>query len=197
MGTGLLLSLLGETNTVVLDMSKYSAGRGTQSFSSVRRSNGQCIIERTSQCPTTEAELLLAVLWTTHAEDVTCGGNPTRIAKVHLWTGSVWQQLGSEMTGGWVVSISSSGSRIVVGVIGRNCVTKMFDWTGSVWRQNGPNLDGVCLAVAISPDGNSIVGGDNFYSDVSFLSGIARVFRCTPGSLWQPRGQALVATVYY
>ena len=86
------------------------------------------------------------------------------------WNGSAWIQAGTDIDGsgefGTGVSLSSDGTRVVVGAPGTtNGSAKVYDWNGSAWVQVGGDLTGTAsgdlfgFVVSISGDKTRIVVG--------------------------------------
>ncbi|MCU0343723.1 MAG: YCF48-related protein [Ignavibacterium sp.] len=111
------------------------------------------------------------------------GGYEDDAAKGAVWvftrTGSTWSQQGNKLVGtgatgnasqGFSISLSGDGNTAVVGGIDDNAfagATWVFSRSGGVWSQSGNKLFGSDAlgianqggAVAISPDGNTIIVG--------------------------------------
>ncbi|WP_164867894.1 WD40 repeat domain-containing protein [Rhodovarius crocodyli] len=131
-------------------------------------------------------------------------------ARVFDWNGLAWVQRGDPLTPtdgratdhfGEAVAISADGRTAIIGG-GQNDVTvrdqgsaRVFDWNGSAWVQRGGPLiasdadvgDHFGEAVAMSPDGNTVVIGAADDSGRSAQRGSARVFDWN-GTEWVQRG---------
>jgi hypothetical protein len=123
--------------------------------------------------------------------------------EVFDWSGSVWTQVGSTLTGaasdgfGNSVAISSDGSRIAVGANSANGYVKLYDWSGSAWVQTGSTLSGGTAGdnygggLALSGDGSCVaVGADGYDGTAGTDSGYTQVYEWT-GSAWSQMGTDL------
>ena len=123
--------------------------------------------------------------------------------RVFRWTGTLWSQLGTSITGqgqdGWFgfsVSLSGDGTVVAIGAgMGNYC--QVFEYNGTDWIQRGQTLFGEAPgdllgeSVAISSSGETLVVGGPWNADNGFASGHARVFRLTPSNLWMQVGNDL------
>ena len=75
--------------------------------------------------------------------------------RVYTYSGSAWTQVGSDIDGeaagdqsGYSVSLSSDGTRLVIGAISNDGTgsnaghVRAFEWNGSAWVQIGSDIDG-------------------------------------------------------
>jgi len=116
--------------------------------------------------------------------------------RVFEWSGSVWNQLGSDIGGeaaenyfGYSVSLSADGTRVAAGATGNDDNgtdsghVRIFEWTGSVWTQLGNNIDGEAefdqsgRAVSLSGNGTRVAVGAPSNDEAASNAGHVRVFR--------------------
>ena len=119
----------------------------------------------------------------------TVGGNAGAV-HVYDWDGSTWTQVGSTIFGetagddfGTDVSISNDGTRIAVGAPDWNTGqgrVYVYEYSGGSWSLKGSELEGYAAgaesmgtSVAISGDGNWVIGGE---PDHSSSTGSIRVW---------------------
>ena len=143
--------------------------------------------------------------------------NAIGVVQVYEWSGTVWNQLGSDLTGtsanddfGYAVGLSQDGTRLIVGApfndeAGANTgEVKVFDWNGSVWSQVGSDLNGVYnasisdwfgYAVDMAADGLSFVVGAPHTGYLSgtftFTTGSALIYQWN-GSDWAQVGNTII-----
>ncbi|MBL9152244.1 MAG: LEPR-XLL domain-containing protein, partial [Verrucomicrobiales bacterium] len=136
------------------------------------------------------------------------GSNAGHVRVFH-WNGSGWTQRGTDINGeaandrsGIAVSLSSDGGILAVGASlndgggAESGHIRIFTWNGSAWAQRGSDIDGEAsgdrfgISVALSSDGNTVIGGANFNSGGGMNSGHARVYRWN-GSVWSQLGSDL------
>jgi len=120
-----------------------------------------------------------------------------------------WQQIGNDIDGeasddyfGVSVSMSGSGSRVIVGGYGNdgNGIdsghARVFEYAGNTWQQIGTDLDGEAsddyfgVSVSMSGDGTRVVVGGYYNDGNGSDSGHARVFEYV-GNTWQQIGTDL------
>jgi len=121
--------------------------------------------------------------------------------RVYQWSGSSWQQLGTDIDGkasrdvsGWSVTLSADGSRLAIGTDqdAANGFTsgrvRVYQWSGSVWQQLGTDIDDPTgQSVALSANGERLAIGAPGDGSSSFDFGHARVYQWS-GSAWQQLG---------
>jgi hypothetical protein len=119
------------------------------------------------------------------------GGTKRGQVRVFDWDGSAWNQVGNDLHGlgnddffGFSVSISASGSKIVVGAPydddgGTTSGTaKVYELVGSTWTQIGNTIVGSSYyeagyAVSISADGSRVAVGMRRYQ---IYKGLVRIY---------------------
>jgi len=127
--------------------------------------------------------------------------------RVYEWSGMVWTQLGADIDGesaadsSGAVSLSSDGSRLVIGAPGNDGNgsgsghARVYQWSGTVWVQLGADIDGEAVgdhsgeSVSLSSDGNRLAIGAGGNDGNGTGSGHVRVydlsmfnvFRINPG----------------
>lgn len=125
-------------------------------------------------------------------------GTDSGHARVYGWTGSNWDQIGSDLDGeaaedwfGSSVSLNNEGTVLAVGTYlndGNGTDSghaRVFGWTGSNWAQMGFDIDGkskgawLGSSVNLSNDGTILAIGASYMNG----SGGAQVFKWT-GSSW-------------
>jgi hypothetical protein len=114
--------------------------------------------------------------------------------RIYQWSGTAWSQLGADIDGeaaydqsGWSVSLSYSGSRLVIGA-DRNDDNgidsghvRVYQWSDTNWAQLGADIDGEAAydqsgrSVALSSDGNRLAIGAAGNDDNGIDSGHVRV----------------------
>ena len=124
------------------------------------------------------------------------GGAASGHVRVYDYDSSDWVQIGSDIDGpvaqdksGHSVSLSSSGSRLAVGMIGcdntasqSGCV-RVYDYVTSSWTQVGSDIDGEAhgdqsgFSVSLSADGSRIAIGARYNDDGGTWAGQARVYQ--------------------
>ncbi len=130
--------------------------------------------------------------------------------RVYTFDGvSSWIQKGIDIDGeaagdhsGWSVSLSDDGNTLAIGAKDNDGNgaeaghTRIYFFNGLNWIQKGNDIDGQNAgdwcgwSVSLSDDGNTVVIGERFNSDLSYQSGQARVFQWS-GSSWIQLGQDL------
>ena len=119
------------------------------------------------------------------------GGDTSGHARVFRWTGSVWNQLGSDIDGqgahdyfGVSVSLSGDGNKLVVGADGssHNGYAEVYEWDGLNWNKQGSAIIGEASgdrsgwSVSISKDGSTVsIGATN--NGIVEKTGHVRVYR--------------------
>jgi flagellin-like hook-associated protein FlgL len=125
--------------------------------------------------------------------------------RVYSWTGSAWQQMGSDIDGlssynysGYSVNLSDDGGTLAIGAIqpGASGNTRVFEWdsSNSQWVAKGTTITGEAVgdrsgnSVKLSADGNTLAIGA-FWGDgaAGSNSGYVRVFGWN-GTAWVQRG---------
>jgi hypothetical protein len=127
--------------------------------------------------------------------------------RVYEWSGMAWTQLGADIDGesaedsSGAVSLSSDGSRLVIGAPGNDGNgsgsghARVYQWSGTVWVQLGADIDGEAVgdhsgeSVSLSSDGNRLAIGAGGNDGNGTGSGHVRiydlsmfnVFRINPG----------------
>jgi hypothetical protein len=143
-------------------------------------------------------------------------GSANGIVRVYEWSGTVWNQLGSDLTGaasndefGYAVDLSQDGTRLIVGAPlndeagGSTGEVKVFDWNGSVWSQVGSDLNGLYndalgdrfgYAVDMAADGLSFVVGAPYTgfkaASLQFTEGSTLIYKWN-GSDWAQVGNTI------
>ena len=88
-------------------------------------------------------------------------------ARVYKWSGSSWEQVGSDLSG-CAVSLNADGSRLAVGACGQGNFTghvQVYEWGDSRWNQVGSNIngeaaqDGSGRVVMLNADGKALAVG--------------------------------------
>lgn len=122
------------------------------------------------------------------------GGNSGHV-RVYEWNGSAWIQKGSDIDGegstdesGFSVCLSSNGDILAIGArmndgSGADAGhVRVYKWDGSSWVQEGSDIDGESagdqsgIAIALTPDGSTIVIGGSGNDDAAGGAGHARVY---------------------
>jgi hypothetical protein len=105
-------------------------------------------------------------------------GSNSGHVRVYEWSGSVWDQKGSDIDGeavddmsGFSVSLSSDGSVVAIGAPfndgngGNSGHVRIYEWSGSAWVQKGLDIDGEAAgdqsgrSVSLSSDGSVVAIG--------------------------------------
>ena len=126
--------------------------------------------------------------------------------RVYEWSGSAWQQKGSDIDGeaildvsGWSVSLSSDGHTVAIGAVGNagngNDAghVRVYEWDGSTWEQKGSDIDGEAAgdysgwSVSLSSDGHTVAIGAPLDGGNGSDPGYVRVYEWN-GSIWQQKG---------
>lgn len=115
---------------------------------------------------------LLAAGSSTHGN----GSNDLGLARVYQWSGSAWNQRGTDIVGGTnellgaSVSLDAAGNTMAVGAIGNTSTAgrmQVYEWIATDWVQQGSDMlgkagfDGYGRGASISGDGNVFVAGSN------------------------------------
>ena len=119
--------------------------------------------------------------------------------QIYFWNGTSWVKRGANIDGGIgeelgrSVSLSSDGSRVVIGATGYDNLRgagRVYAWNGSAWGQLGSDLVGEAerdlfgYSTSISDDGNHVAIGS---SENSSYAGHVRVYSWD-GSSWMQVG---------
>ena len=128
--------------------------------------------------------------------------------RVYQWTGSAWQQQGSDIdgeaagdeAGKWnSLSLSSDGQMVAIGALyndgngNDSGHVRIYQWSGSAWQQLGADIDGEAagdasgFAVSLSSDGQTVATGALYNGGNGALAGHVRIHQWT-GSEWQQLG---------
>lgn len=154
------------------------------------------------------------------AYDNADNGPSTGHARVFEWSGTNWQQKGTDIDGapatadgdqcGAAVSIDEDGSTIAVSSPrndenGSNAgLVRVFQWNGSDWTQQGSAIKGdtagdfLGASVSLSDDGQSIAVGSPYfgpYTSTNYSYGLVKVFYWN-GSDWELRGTPIRGDFY-
>jgi type IX secretion system substrate protein/FG-GAP repeat protein len=133
-------------------------------------------------------------------------GSGSGHVRVYSWSGSSWDQLGTDIDGesandnsGGSVSLSSDGSIVAIGATendgngsGSGHV-RVYSWSGSSWDQLGADIDGEAAgdrsgwSVSLSSDGSIVAIGAVFNNGNGSNSGHVRVYSWS-GSSWDQLG---------
>ena len=135
------------------------------------------------------------------------GGTRRGQVRVFDWDGTAWNQVGNDLHGlgtddrfGYNVSISATGSKIIVGAYwdddgGTNSGTvKIYELVGSTWTQIGNTIVGggsyyeAGYAVSISADGSRVAVGMRRFSS---YKGLVKVYDLV-GSTWTQVGANII-----
>jgi hypothetical protein len=125
------------------------------------------------------------------------GNNNKGHTRIYKWSGTAWNQLGSDIDGeaandqsGYSVSLSSDGSTVAIGAMGHDGnagLTRIYQWDGSAWNKRGSDIDGEAAndksgySVSLSSDGSTVAIG-------SFTtSGYTRIYQWN-GTAWSQLG---------
>ena len=135
------------------------------------------------------------------------------LTRVFEWNGITWNQLGSDIVGlgsgdqnGWNIDLDSAGNTIAIGArltdgsagvsVGKVLI---YDWNGTSWLIRGNSIEGSSLlerfgsSVAVSSNGNRIIAGAPYNSDVSTNAGKARIYEWN-GTAWIQLGTDISGT---
>jgi hypothetical protein len=115
--------------------------------------------------------------------------------RVYEWSGTAWSQAGADIDGesaedrsGSSVSLSSDGSRLVIGAPrnGDNSTNtghvRVYRWSGTDWTQLGADIDGEEAGdqfgyhVSLSADGNRVAGGTGYANETGVDPGYVQVY---------------------
>jgi len=133
-------------------------------------------------------------------------GDSSGHVRVYQWSGSTWEQLGTDIDGeatgdgsGLAVSLSSEGNRLAIGAAGNDGNgnssghVRVYQWSGSAWTQLGADIDGEAtgdssgLAVSLSSEGNRVAIGASSNDSKGNATGHVRVYQWS-GSTWVQLG---------
>ena len=129
-------------------------------------------------------------------ETMVVGGWTNNKVKVFKWSGTTWDQLGSDIEGGSggdfgeFVSISSDGKRVAVGAPkydGNKGLVRVFEWDGTKWTQKGDDLDGNGSADRLGFRGVHISGDGNTIAAASYKGGYVNTYNWD-GTNWTQTG---------
>jgi hypothetical protein len=116
-------------------------------------------------------------------------GSSAGHVRVFGWSGSAWEQLGSDLDGeaasanfGDSVALSSGG--MILAASGAD-YARVFQWSGAVWEQLGADLGGA--SVALSSDGQTLAVGASENDGAGIDAGHVRVFKWS-GIAWDQLG---------
>jgi len=134
--------------------------------------------------------------------------------RVYEWSGSKWEQLGSDIDGeafgdesGWSVSLSSDGFSLAVGAYKNDGTgidsghVRVYKWLGSKWEQSGADIDGEAFgdesgsSVSLSSDGQRVAIGAYKNDGNGIESGHARVYQWLEGA-WTQLGADIDGEVF-
>jgi len=126
--------------------------------------------------------------------------------RVYQWSGTAWEQLGTDIDGeaaldrsGVSVSLSSGGNRLAIGASGNDGNgddsghVRVYQWSGTAWEQLGTDIDGEAADdtfgqfVSLSSDGNRLAIGAPFNDGNGSASGQVRVYQWL-GTAWAQIG---------
>jgi hypothetical protein len=134
------------------------------------------------------------------------GGGNSGHARVYHWTGTSWQQRGSDINGesdgdnsGHSVGLSADGATAIIGAPYNDDAdanaghARVYVWNGVSWQQRGSDIDGEAAgdrsgwSVALSADGATAIIGARENDGGGSDAGQARVYVWN-GVSWQQRG---------
>ncbi|MGI9459347.1 MAG: Ig-like domain-containing protein [Pirellulales bacterium] len=123
-------------------------------------------------------------------------GTDSGSTRVYQWTGSAWQQVGSDIDGeaaedlsGVSLSLSSNGQTVAIAAHSNDASgdragqVRIYDWSGSEWEQLGADIDGEAAddlsggSVSLSSDGQTVAVGAMFNDGNGVDSGHVRIYR--------------------
>jgi hypothetical protein len=126
-------------------------------------------------------------------------GTDSGSTRVYQWTGSAWQQVGSDIDGeaaedlsGVSLSLSSNGQTVAIAAHSNDAngdragQVRIYDWSGSEWEQLGADIDGEAAddlsggSVSLSSDGQTVAVGAMFNDGNGVDSGHVRIYRAHP-----------------
>ncbi|MEO1079663.1 MAG: Ig-like domain-containing protein [Pseudomonadota bacterium] len=141
------------------------------------------------------------------------GGSSAGHVRVYRWSGSDWEQLGTDIDGdagssffGAAVALSADGNTVAAGADLASGAgqfaghVQIRRWNGSRWIQLGDNIDGEAAgdeagwSVALSSDGDTVAVGSRGNDTNGSRTGQVRVFRWT-GTLWEQLGADINGSV--
>lgn len=129
-------------------------------------------------------------------------GTTSGVVRVFDLVGTTWTQRGADLHGpagsghGWVVALSASGSRLVVGAPAQNSTdgrAYMYEYNGTAWTQLGATLMGdleLGDSVTMSGDGKRVAIGSPSAAGLG-LPGTVQVFEYVGGA-WTQVGADLL-----
>ena len=99
--------------------------------------------------------------------------------RIYQYNGSSWQQLGTDINGDRLVSLSADGSTVAIGPY--SGLVRVYQYDGSSWQQlstdiRGGEDDGFGSSPSLSADGSTIAIGAH---GNGFDSGHVRVYQLT------------------
>lgn len=140
------------------------------------------------------------------ARDNDDNGSRSGHVRVHQWSGTAWEQLGSDIDGeatddlsGEAVALSADGNRVAIGAINNDGNgedsghVRVFQWTGTDWVQLGADIDGEApgdrsgSAVALSSDGGRLAISAEYNDANGNDTGHVRVYQWS-GAAWVQLG---------
>ena len=133
-------------------------------------------------------------------------GDSSGKVRIYEWSGTSWQQLGSDQNGdaaranaGSSVSLNQDGSLVAIGIPRPNTVpgetglTRILEWTGTAWQQRGSDIPGGAVddssgySVSLSANGNRVAIGAPSSDENGTESGRTRIHQWT-GTDWRQIG---------
>ena len=133
-------------------------------------------------------------------------GDNSGHARIYRWSGSVWEQMGSDIDGeatddysGFEVTLSSDGQTIAIGAVLNDGNgpdsghVRIYRWSGSAWEQLGSDINGEAAgdhlgwSVSLSSDGESVAIGAILNDGNGPDAGHVRIYRWS-GSAWEQLG---------
>ena len=139
------------------------------------------------------------IVWVPNDDD---NGSNSGSAIVYEFLNGSWSQIGSIISGisagdgasgrGGSVSISTDGSKILVGIAAGQGYVRAYEWSSNNWTQMGSNITGSssdCLGtdVQFSGDGNSIIAG-SYCSNSN--NGAIKIYSYTNNN-WSQKGNTI------
>jgi hypothetical protein len=135
-------------------------------------------------------------------------GNVSGHVRVLQWSGTDWDQLGTDIDGeaagdfsGESISLSADGNRLAIGATMNDGGAqdaghvRVYQWSGTSWTQLGDDIDGDKAGywsgyVSLSDDGSRLAVGAPDYSGASRNPGQVRVYQWA-GTAWTQIGATL------
>lgn len=127
--------------------------------------------------------------------------------RVYQWTGSAWQQLGSDIDGeaagdqsGYSLSLSSDGQIVAIGALYNDGngtdsgSTRVYHWTGTAWQQMGSDIDGEAaedlsgVNLSLSSNGQTVAVAAHSNDANGNRAGQVRLYGWS-GSEWEQLGK--------